>query len=183
MTNLTSFARSLLMRKGTAQPAHLRPGEGLNPYGADMVAVPRNKVISLGRIAEPLKTHGPRAHALFRPIAASKNPDMIRGAKAARGASNGPIISRAAEANPAATLAPNLGGRDGRPVKFSLRLDPARHRRLKLLAAHRGLSAQSILTKALDRYFDHLAPALSATGCHCFDTALGPIVSSMSETA
>ncbi|MGH6954648.1 MAG: hypothetical protein ACREGL_10720, partial [Alphaproteobacteria bacterium] len=125
---------------------------------------------------------GPSAHALFGPIAASPKPDLGRGAEAERGAPNGPAVGRAAEADPAAALVRKLSGSNRPVVKLSLRLDPGRHRRLKLLAAHRGVSAQSILKKALDRYFDHLAPTVLATGCHCFSTAPGSILSSMGES-
>lgn len=45
------------------------------------------------------------------------------------------------------------------PAKFSLRLDPERHLRLKLLSAHAGKSRQGILIEALDRYLETQSPA------------------------
>ncbi|TCP36985.1 hypothetical protein EV292_101491 [Sphingomonas sp. BK235] len=45
----------------------------------------------------------------------------------------------------AVTLAP------GKRVAFTLRLDSERHLRLRLAAAARGMSAQALLTEALDR--------------------------------
>jgi hypothetical protein len=45
--------------------------------------------------------------------------------------------------------------------KLSLRLEPMRHFRLKLVSYHLGISAQELLTRALDRYIDAVAPELA----------------------
>ena len=41
----------------------------------------------------------------------------------------------------------------GKRVRISLRLDPERHLRLKVLATHESQTLQGILVKALDTYF------------------------------
>jgi hypothetical protein len=47
--------------------------------------------------------------------------------------------------------------------KLSLRLEPMRHFRLKLVSYHLGLTAQELMTRALDQYIDHVAPELAQT--------------------
>jgi len=47
--------------------------------------------------------------------------------------------------------------------KLSLRLEPMRHFRLKLVSYHLGLTAQELMTRALDQYIDHVAPDLAQT--------------------
>jgi hypothetical protein len=42
---------------------------------------------------------------------------------------------------------------DGKRVRLSLRLDPQRHLRLKVLATHESKTLQGILVEALDSYF------------------------------
>lgn len=47
-------------------------------------------------------------------------------------------------------------------VKFSLRLDPERHQRLKRAAARQGQSGQRLLTEALDRHLEQLSSEAAA---------------------
>lgn len=47
--------------------------------------------------------------------------------------------------------------------KLSLRLDRVRHFRLKLVAYHLGVSAQELLTRALDGYIEQVAPEMART--------------------
>jgi hypothetical protein len=47
--------------------------------------------------------------------------------------------------------------------KLSLRLDRVRHFRLKLVAYHLGISAQELLTRALDGYIEQVAPEMART--------------------
>jgi hypothetical protein len=47
---------------------------------------------------------------------------------------------------------PHRGPGPGVGVRLSLRLDAARHRRLRLAAVHRRRSAQAMLVEALDAY-------------------------------
>ena len=51
----------------------------------------------------------------------------------------------------------------GHRKKLSLRLEPMRHFRLKLVSYHLGLTAQELMTRALDEYIDHVAPELAQT--------------------
>ena len=64
------------------------------------------------------------------------------------------------------------GGFDGRAprrsAKLSLRLDPDRHLRLKLLSAHQCRSGQALLIEALDRYLagcDATQPGGASCAC------------------
>jgi hypothetical protein len=57
---------------------------------------------------------------------------------------------------------PEAPGRGRQPasderVAFTLRLDPERHARLRILAARRGRSGQEMLLKALDAYLEACA--------------------------
>jgi len=54
-------------------------------------------------------------------------------------------------------------GEHGHRKKLSLRLEPMRHFRLKLVSYHLGLTAQELMTRALDEYIDHVAPELAQT--------------------
>ncbi len=59
------------------------------------------------------------------------------------------------------------GGRSRDRRRISLRLDPARHRRLKLAATHLGVSLQDVLIAALDSHIARVAPGLVEGGCTC----------------
>jgi hypothetical protein len=47
--------------------------------------------------------------------------------------------------------------------KLSLRLDRVRHFRLKLVAYHLGISAQELMTRALENYIEQVAPEMART--------------------
>lgn len=47
--------------------------------------------------------------------------------------------------------------------KLSLRLDRVRHFRMKLTAYHLGISAQELMTRALDSYIEKVAPEMAMT--------------------
>ena len=47
--------------------------------------------------------------------------------------------------------------------KLSVRLEHVRHMKLKLAAFHLGLSAQELITRALDRYIETVAPEIAQT--------------------
>jgi len=47
--------------------------------------------------------------------------------------------------------------------KLSLRLDRVRHFRMKLVAYHLGVSAQEMMTRALDSYIEKVAPDMAHT--------------------
>lgn len=53
-------------------------------------------------------------------------------------------------------------------TKLSLRLDPERHLKLKLAAAHQRRSSQAILLDALDAYLATVAPELDVN-CPCLE--------------
>lgn len=52
-------------------------------------------------------------------------------------------------------------------IAMTLRMDPERHLRLKLLAAHRGQSAQEILTEAFDAFLGRPEFASLLIRCRC----------------
>ncbi len=52
-------------------------------------------------------------------------------------------------------------------AKLSLRLDPERHLRLKLAAAHLRRSSQTIMLEALDAYLARIAPVIGDGECAC----------------
>ena len=96
------------------------------------------------------------------------------------------LLARKGGASPAFPLIPSLRddraeqramGRSGLPAvsaedramvaKLTLRLDRDRHLKLKLAAAHLRMSAQEILTKALDQFLDDVIPNCVEGGCQC----------------
>ncbi len=52
-------------------------------------------------------------------------------------------------------------------VRVSLRLDPERHLKMKLAAAHARQSLQDFLISALDRHLDQIAESVAAGKCGC----------------
>ncbi len=52
-------------------------------------------------------------------------------------------------------------------ARLSVRLDPQRHLRLRLLAAHKQAHIQDILVEALDDYVAREAPSLGLETCQC----------------
>ncbi len=54
-------------------------------------------------------------------------------------------------------------------TRLSLRLDPERHLKLKLSAAHLQQSLQDLLTAALDGYLEQVGPAVMNGKCLCLD--------------
>ena len=52
-------------------------------------------------------------------------------------------------------------------VRVSLRLDPHRHLRLRLLSAHNGTSLQETLIAALDAYLGDEARSANGGNCEC----------------
>jgi hypothetical protein len=62
---------------------------------------------------------------------------------------------------------------DGKLAKVSLRLDPARHLKLRLAAAHQRRSGQQILLAALDAYVEAIVPAVMDGDCACLKRSSG----------
>jgi hypothetical protein len=52
-------------------------------------------------------------------------------------------------------------------IRVALRVDEARHRRLRLASAHFRKSAQSVLLAALDHYLDSIVPSMLDERCPC----------------
>lgn len=52
-------------------------------------------------------------------------------------------------------------------VHISFRIDPQRHLRLKLVAAHRQQSLRDCLIEAVDLYLDGIAPTVRDGRCDC----------------
>lgn len=104
-----------------------------------------------------LVAKGGASPALFRPVIANG------------GLSPGQATGTAdSEDGPHRAMDPLPPGDSPPRRRISLRLDPARHLRLKLVAAHLRQSAQEILTAALDDYLDKAgAAAPVAKRCVC----------------
>ncbi len=79
---------------------------------------------------------------------------------------------------PPAGLRPRPAGAGGagrtERRRISLRLDAARHRRVKLAATHLGISLQDVLVEALDAHLARVAPGLAEGGCTCLAGGLRP---------
>lgn len=52
-------------------------------------------------------------------------------------------------------------------LRVALRLDEARHRRLRLAAAHLHKSVQAVMVAALDHYLDRIVPCVLDERCDC----------------
>jgi hypothetical protein len=59
-------------------------------------------------------------------------------------------------------------GGDG-TIRVTLRMNRARHLRLRLAAAHLGRSNQALMLAAVDYYIDNLLPLLMAGHCACLE--------------
>lgn len=101
-----------------------------------------------------------------RPRAATRaNDDAVAPAPAERPDVARPSVS-CVQATPCAE--PAAAAQDRKKlVKVSLRLDPARHLRLRLSAAHLRQSAQQLLLAALDSYLDEAIRPTGSSGCAC----------------
>jgi len=54
-------------------------------------------------------------------------------------------------------------------TRISLRLDPDRHLKLKLSAAHLHKNLQEVLIAALDSYLDEIGPTVKNGNCACLE--------------
>lgn len=59
-------------------------------------------------------------------------------------------------------------------VRISIRLDPDRHRALKLIAAHTGRSIQDLAVAALDEYLGALSADVHGGECLCLNGKAAP---------
>jgi hypothetical protein len=145
---LASLSSGLLARKGQARPAMRRPS-GLSDFGSESI-----DDLGWNDMGEAL----PVAEAPLPPVLEQREKlaDLLATAEVAQQ----PALAPAAGA-----LAPSAGKRR---TAFTLRLDAERHLRLRLASATRGVSAQKLVTEALDDFLKtmpELAPlAASAAG-------------------
>ncbi len=61
----------------------------------------------------------------------------------------------------------------GVPARFSLRLNPAQHRRLRVAAACHGVSMQALITAALDHYLADVDDVCACVRSEAASTAAG----------
>ncbi|MEH3036921.1 MAG: hypothetical protein PGN23_10600 [Sphingomonas adhaesiva] len=134
---MASLTSGLLARKGQARPAMRRQAP------ASLAALPGNVEEDLGwndmGSPEPVApTHAPtHAHA-----PAPEPLPLVLEERAQLAAALAPP--------PPPVAAPVARVAGGRKAAFTLRLDAERHLRLRLASAVRGMSAQQIVTEALD---------------------------------
>ncbi len=131
-----SLTSILLARKGTAGPSRLR--------NVDTETV-------------EMRPLGPPAKSLTDISLASGRPGTEESFEPEAGRAR-PIRAIAMRPTTKATPAIDHGGR----VKMSLRLDPARHTRLRAVAARAGRHMQDVMSVALDRYLDELDKSIPA---------------------
>ncbi len=98
--------------------------------------------------------HRPNGGAPVRPVPATSAEAPVAKATPAGAAPRTPSHDRA----------PRTGG-SGPRIAMTLRLDSARHLRLKLLAAHEGKSCQALLLEALDAMIAQHAPEVTECAC------------------
>jgi hypothetical protein len=71
---------------------------------------------------------------------------------------------------PAATAAPHpVGESSDAPRQVTLPLDPTRHRRLRLAAAHLDQTEDALMVAALDHYLDRVVSVLLDGRCACLE--------------
>lgn len=58
-------------------------------------------------------------------------------------------------------------------ARLTLRLDEARHRRLKVTSAYLQRSQNDIIMAALDAYLEHVSPEILGSDCACLASAMG----------
>jgi hypothetical protein len=150
---VASLTSSLLAPKGRAAPAALVDqvlGESRGARGDAQFPDHSSRW-------QPAEAGRPREAAV--PAAHGSAHEAAHGANHSGGHSNGVVLPL-----PTALVDDERHGGDlAHRKKLSLRLEPMRHFRLKLVSYHLGISAQELLTRALDRYIDAVAPELAQT--------------------
>lgn len=160
MNDIRSFASlsgSLLARKGGAKPA-MRP----HPIGASAILDDLGWD-DMGHAADEPAEHVPSSIAALTP--APRHPAVRdeqppvhaqQRALAERFADPAPAPSPRARLAAAPPAMPKKAVAEGRKTAFTLRLDTARHLRLRLATAVTGQSAQHLVTGALDRFLESI---------------------------
>jgi hypothetical protein len=146
-----SLTGSLIARKGEAAPA-ISPAFGFQGVFPDPPAAPPQEA------SEPQTTSEPQPSPKAVDNAATPKGASQKHSAPKRGAQKRAAQKRTAQKRAAMTL----------------RLDEARHLRLRLVSAHLRRSCQSVLTEALDAYFDSHR-SLTAKPCPCLDESAKPV--------
>lgn len=153
-----SLTSSLLARKGHAKPA-------MRPQGFQMIPEPEPRVIRHSFAAdhddlgwndmgfepaaaapEPVQPVAPAEAVASREPAAVRPPVVEQQEQLVREFT--PLRAVSDPSKPAVRAAPGSKGKSA----FTLRLDPDRHLRLRLVCAVKHRSAQQIVTQALDEF-------------------------------
>jgi hypothetical protein len=156
-----SLSSGLLARKGAAKPA-MRP-QGFGGFGGSLEDLGWNDM-GYQDEAEPQPHHVPSPVAALTPSATrlAPEPAVVMHQRTLQ-------ESFAEPETPAAVI--NLPRRRGEPktgkakAAFTLRLEPERHLKLRLACALTRVSAQQLVTGALDQYLDSLPELGSLADC------------------
>ena len=168
MNKAASLSSSLLVRKGAAEPSRFGPPVAYESKGFPGFDGPPFGDADASGAATPAlakATEQETGGASFEPLppaAAATVPVRIGETPVAD------AVPAAAPGKPKTPAPTTRAG--GRRIRHSLRLDTARHRRLKLLSAHTGRSLQDILTEALDNWMNGHAKDAGRDGCACLAT-------------
>ena len=180
-----SLSPTLLARKGAARPAMRPQWQPLTNYSTEVPLPPQHEPLEdLGwndmgeqtTAAEPtvVPFGAPDEELSGEPFSAGV-PEVVRQQDALAGQVAEPLVEQAVEApTEPSSLIPLAAHRharavaaavsrerrsalaDGRRAAFTLRVDEARHLKLRLACTVQGRSAQQIVTEALDRLLDEL---------------------------
>jgi hypothetical protein len=203
MKPAASLTGSLLVRKGAAAPSGmaLRATQAA-PTGWDHAGEPARTPETPWRkpAKSPVAGRAPlRGVSASEPAAGAaaprpSNPPVAKTVRTTLPASCGPRADGAAERRAdaggsrggsssegaasksgggASKVSPPRGHNGHGRRKLSLRLDPDRYLRLKLVSAHTQRSAQQILTDLLDRYLEEAGDAVRGGCCQCLGDAAG----------
>jgi len=109
---------------------------------------------------------------LARKGAAAPSP-LEDGGPPEDGAPSDPLTRAVSAAGLADATAPARRARTGKPTsrsarrRFTLRLDPDQHLRLRLASVQLGMSSQALVLAALDAHLRNIAPGIRDGGCAC----------------
>lgn len=138
--NAASLTGSLLVRKGAAAPSPLRRESG-------------SDAPSRSRFKPKLAPS---------PVTLRAANDKL--ARSAKGAAKGNGKPRRSRTKTAAEPA-REGASDVR--RFTLRLSPDQHLKLRLASVHLGRSGQKLVLEAVNEYLERIAPELRDGNCAC----------------
>jgi hypothetical protein len=164
--SFASLSSGLLARKGAAKPA-MRP-QGFGGFGTSLEDLGWN---DMGQPDEPEfeAEPAPRPMVALTPSVArvAPEPPVVVQQRALQEAFAEPELQPEPQAQPEPASVLNLPRRRGEvktgkaKAAFTLRLDPQRHMKLRLACALGRVSAQQLVTGALDKYLESL-PELEA---------------------